>query len=238
MKKPCSTCDSLIVVNGKSLPNPQCHSCRAKARLGNCEECAKPMDRGKPSAIRRFCSRQCSNASRSTIKMLNCDWCDKSYTYTSEHKDNKYSICSRRCAYNLRMKPSSPWKPPRVVVPRVEYVNTCRDCGIKNQPYKRLCESCGLKRRRSSKIACRAKRRSLEVAALVECVDPLDIYQRDLGVCYLCSEVIDLTLHFNHRDSFTLDHVIPLALGGDTSYINLASAHRSCNSRKGARAAA
>lgn len=56
-----------------------------------------------------------------------------------------------------------------------------------------------------------------------------------LPLCALCSRPIDLSLDYNHRESLTLDHIIPLAKGGSlTDPANIRCAHRSCNSSRGA----
>jgi 5-methylcytosine-specific restriction endonuclease McrA len=57
--------------------------------------------------------------------------------------------------------------------------------------------------------------------------------------CWICSEEIDLTLHRNHKKSWTLDHLVPLSAGGDPyDESNLRPAHRDCNSRRGTKAEA
>lgn len=58
---------------------------------------------------------------------------------------------------------------------------------------------------------------------------------RDHGApCHLCGHPIDLALSPLHRDSFTVDHLDALALGGAPRNLDrLAPAHRSCNSRRG-----
>jgi 5-methylcytosine-specific restriction endonuclease McrA len=48
-------------------------------------------------------------------------------------------------------------------------------------------------------------------------------------VCWLCG------LPPTEQDPLTFDHVVPLAEGGKTSRANGRAAHRSCNSRRGAR---
>ena len=56
--------------------------------------------------------------------------------------------------------------------------------------------------------------------------------QRDAPWCYLCGTGLDYVA----TDSpmfFTLDHVWPLAYGGDSDYDNLLPACQSCNHRKG-----
>lgn len=53
------------------------------------------------------------------------------------------------------------------------------------------------------------------------------VLERDGGVCHVC-----------HVDGATsVDHLIPAHLGGTDDLANLAAAHVSCNSRKGARLA-
>lgn len=56
--------------------------------------------------------------------------------------------------------------------------------------------------------------------------------------CCLCGLPIDLTLHWNDRMSFTVQHHDPLSLGGAPRDRNNAGpAHRSCNSMLGNRLA-
>jgi 5-methylcytosine-specific restriction endonuclease McrA len=53
-------------------------------------------------------------------------------------------------------------------------------------------------------------------------------------VCHLCGLPIDPELQAPHPLSFSLDHLVPLALGGardDPS--NVAPAHRLCNMKRG-----
>jgi 5-methylcytosine-specific restriction endonuclease McrA len=53
------------------------------------------------------------------------------------------------------------------------------------------------------------------------------------SVCHLCGLPIDQSLPRYHPDSWTCDHVVPLALGGHPYDIsNLAPAHWHCNSSK------
>ena len=48
-------------------------------------------------------------------------------------------------------------------------------------------------------------------------------------LCWLCG------FPARPHDPLTLDHVLPVALGGTTTRDNVRAAHRSCNSRRGAR---
>lgn len=73
-----------------------------------------------------------------------------------------------------------------------------------------------------------ARRRARESnAPVVEKIDRLALYLRDKGMCHICH-------HHVSKKSFTLDHLVPLVHGGEHTARNLAIAHRSCNSRRGA----
>lgn len=81
-----------------------------------------------------------------------------------------------------------------------------------------------------------ATRRARKMASPV--VDPIDrmaIYERDMGICQLCRLPVDLSLPLRHAMRFTLDHIIPLARGGPHVVSNLQTAHGRCNSRKSAK---
>jgi 5-methylcytosine-specific restriction endonuclease McrA len=52
-----------------------------------------------------------------------------------------------------------------------------------------------------------------------------EIYARDKGVCYLCGQDCP-------REVASMDHVIPVALGGPHTRANVRLADRSCNSSK------
>lgn len=64
--------------------------------------------------------------------------------------------------------------------------------------------------------------------AFVEPVHPLEVYDRGGGICGICQEPVS-------PDNFNVDHIIPLARGGEHSYANTQPAHPSCNFRKGAK---
>lgn len=62
----------------------------------------------------------------------------------------------------------------------------------------------------------------------------LEIYERDGWECYLCSLPIDRESHWNDNFAPSLDHLVPRSAGGSHNAENLKTAHRVCNSLKGA----
>ena len=59
-------------------------------------------------------------------------------------------------------------------------------------------------------------------------VDLAAIYERDKGVCHICTQPVA-------KDLAHYDHVVPLILGGEHSEANLKVAHHRCNSWKAGR---
>lgn len=59
-------------------------------------------------------------------------------------------------------------------------------------------------------------------------VDRLSVFIREGGRCHICHRKVD-------PDNFHLEHLWPLAAGGEHSPSNVAIAHPSCNLQKGAR---
>lgn len=62
-----------------------------------------------------------------------------------------------------------------------------------------------------------------------------DVFERDGWVCGLCDEPVSPDVLYPDPMSASLDHVVPLSLGGAHSLENVQLAHWSCNVRKGAR---
>lgn len=68
--------------------------------------------------------------------------------------------------------------------------------------------------------------RARKTNQFVEYVNPQTLYERDRGICGICSKHVDLK-------DFSIDHIKPLSKGGEHSYINTQTSHLSCNMQKG-----
>jgi 5-methylcytosine-specific restriction endonuclease McrA len=75
---------------------------------------------------------------------------------------------------------------------------------------------------RRTEMARRARKRGV----ICELVDPLVVLERDDGLCGICGDDVDPM-------RFHVDHIVPLARGGEHTYANVQTAHPTCNVRKG-----
>jgi 5-methylcytosine-specific restriction endonuclease McrA len=102
----------------------------------------------------------------------------------------------------------------------------CRAC--QKARYRRANPNPKYRRWPNSAVRARAyaaARRARLRGQFVEHVDALVVYTRDGGICGICGEPVEPA-------AFDVDHVIPLAKGGEHSYANVQAAHPSCNYSK------
>lgn len=105
------------------------------------------------------------------------------------------------------------------------YVYACVQCdraSTSRSPIARYCGSTCQNRARSKR---RGKRHTIR---------RLDIFNRDGYQCWICEEQCDPSLQVPHPRAATVDHLIPQHHGGTHDPDNLATAHMSCNSSRGA----
>ena len=138
----------------------------------------------------------------------------------------------RKCTRCLRDSHSRPCSEPDCERP-------VRARGVCSMHYKRLMRASGAwepepwsDRRRNNYHARRALKAG---SSSGEPFANSDVFERDGWVCGLCSEPVSPDVAYPDPLSASLDHVVPLSLGGAHSLENVQLAHLSCNVRKGAR---
>ena len=65
-------------------------------------------------------------------------------------------------------------------------------------------------------------------------IDPVVLFERDEWTCHLCHAKIEPHRRCPDPMAATMDHLIPLSLGGRHTWDNVKAAHALCNFRKGA----
>lgn len=183
----------------------------------------------------KYCSKECEGAAKRTryyrgggankgprtrIRYWVCDNCDRIHVLRPGDQPH-----CQRCprADNLR---------------RVWIMGTCRRCGAPFTTRDNRGSACfcsGACARNDAKARRRARLAGAETAPYSR----IGVFTRDGWECHLCGGPLDSDLAgTSHRLAPTIDHVIPLALGGADTPENVRAAHRFCNSLKGARVAA
>ena len=254
--------EKICVVCGKSFyPRKKSQQCcssecatikvhEAVKKYYICQHCGKPFWR--PNAFRmKFCSPECQSAARAlarsrkeksapTVYKRICAWCGESFETTYPNK----IYCNRECSYNgnLKMKRAQ-WAD--AYVPRTHICKECgseftTECGDTHSVF--CCQSCSDTHERRQEHASRRhkeymreakKRREKQITdAFVENVDFDFIYQRDGGICQICGLPVHPVKGIDDNWDGTIDHIIPLSIGGEHSTANCQLAHRICNSLK------
>jgi 5-methylcytosine-specific restriction endonuclease McrA len=105
---------------------------------------------------------------------------------------------------------------------------TCLSCGEQFSGRVKYCSNkCGIWMRGQVR---RARKRDAFIAR----VSRQEIVERDGGKCGICGKPVALDKLIPHPKAPTLDHIVPLSLGGTHEPRNVQLAHYVCNSKKGA----
>jgi len=116
--------------------------------------------------------------------------------------------------------------------------NRERAATVRSAHYRANTESHRIRRRAydaanpDKKRASIIRRRRLVAEAKQEPYTRAEIFERDGWVCQLCGQPVDPKLSAPDPGSASIDHVIPLSLGGDDTPANVQLAHFGCNSGK------
>lgn len=149
--------------------------------------------------------------------------------------------CSPQCAL-IRRRMYSRERSERLTLEKRKAYKCChcgkeyyREYGNKN---RHCSEQCKMEMRREAKKnspsyhASRLRRRKTFRNNRIETVNPSVVFQRSSYKCELCGKKINMKHKFPHPQSPTIDHIVPISLGGEHSYRNVRAAHMICNSNR------
>lgn len=241
----CATCGKTYKPWKRSRPGAYCSVDCARRRgkpkaTGECEHC------GATFAItrdrRRFCGRDCSYAFKTlerltrppkqkataptTCRVYFQDCSECGTTFTSRHSRK---VCGEKCR-NRRTQRLRPVPEPKPV----EY--RWWECRVCDTPFAmpswitdaRYCSKRCRKQRFDSH-----RTRAMHAGVHYEYVRPHDIYERDGWTCGLCGDRVDELAKWPDQMCASLDHVVPISMGGPHEAGNLRLAHWLCNSLRG-----
>ena len=202
------------------------------ANTRTCTVCQKEFERPKRKKdAARCCSRDCGfkylrtlSSSKKVIPQpkadspVECRHCKA--TFTVSHKGKAY--CSLACVA-LSAKEKS-----------AKNGASCVGCGAKRAKASAYCQPCRVANSKRNSATERATRKARSKKVITAPVSLLEVLTAYGWKCHICHGPIQL-LPESYSQQATLDHVVPLALGGWHDFTNLRPAHQSCNSAKGAK---
>ncbi len=195
-----------------------------------CEICGSQY---RPSyGLQRTCSRQCGVQLRRLVT--------KSFpSLTTEH--DAVVVPYKRCltcddwfvGHNGRKYCSDDCRPV-VYEPAPQSEMSCPECGVpfSGTPRRRFCSRACCKRatertrrhrNRANGKQPRNRQRRRAVVSSGENFTTLEIAERDNWRCHLCRKKVT-------RNNWSIDHLVPIAAGGEHVRSNVAIAHHLCNS--------
>jgi len=140
--------------------------------------------------------------------------------------EKRKKFCSEVCRYNYRKR---------------DYeiiAASCPECAAAFTPWRRGVKFCSRKcQKAAGDRASTAIRRARTRGAKSERFDPLEVLVRDRWVCQLCGvKTLKAKRGTSDLRAPVIDHIVPLALGGEHSRQNTQCACHGCNAAKGAKA--
>lgn len=197
-----------------------------------CSETYKPSYHGQ-----RTCGRVCGWKLRqreapprpvrypaSKVLYLTCQSCDAEFT-APRHR----AVCGKSCNSFYARRNYHPVERPAVS-------RACAECGRRFESAhlsKQYCvEACASRAQRRERRHPRERARRFGVA--YEPVNRQRVFERDGWRCGICKGKVNPRLSYPHDMSASLDHIIPMSLGGGHLYVNVQLAHLKCNVDKGA----
>lgn len=186
-----------------------------------------------------YCSKHCMGLARRKPETQNivktlpiCAVCGKEF--------NGY-VNSKRCSDGCRKEYSSirSYKRSKEIHNNKTNPRECGECGISFNPEYGNKHRCFCSNNCSIRFANRVvkqKRRAVKKNAFVAPVSYKLIYERDGGICQLCGKKVRMQIKWPDQTCGSIDHIIPLSIGGTHEPKNVQLAHHICNSFKGNRA--
>jgi len=220
-------------------------------KYNHCVVCGKPF--WKPNAHRfKYCSAECRQLDfqrqhpkkekpEPTIFTRECGWCGQFFTTTNQNKKYCCKECSHAGYLKLKRDQWAEEYVPRTIICKECGSEFTTECGDKHSVF--CCQSCADKYERNlehqterHKAYMREAKKKREQQLIKQFVSPVSydaLFERDQGICQICGMRVHPDKHCDSNWSGTIDHIIPLSIGGEHSMSNCQLAHRICNSLKG-----
>ena len=238
----CSVCGGPLGYRKKRLCSPECTAKddaareRAKRRRNwtpdvECRECRSVVAYGGVGRPPAFCSPACRlrfNSRKRRRRLVGvslglalraCGHCGREFR--PDRQNGVY--CSVRC-YSRGNKRRPPFQ---------SELRACENCGDQYVTIRADQRFCSIPCQRRAHARRRA--RSSVRSPLGIGYSDIDVFERDGWRCHLCGQFVSKDISRTDPMGATVDHLVPLSLGGDDDAANVALAHRRCNGLRGVR---
>lgn len=196
-----------------------------------CKRCGASFN--KVVNAQKYCSTKCAkNIKEKATKKKDkiCPKCGKLF----QGYDFGKKYCSKECSPIVRNRKhicqycGIEYKPKHTTGKYCSY-----ECALKSrQKYSRLNAEHRAKRKAvTDRLSCQ-RRRARKNGAIVKDINLAEIYLRNNYKCGICGRKVLMNKRKPNPLSPSLDHIVPLSLGGDHSNKNLQLTHLSCNISK------
>ena len=236
-------------INSLKPPKPEviiCKNCGKERSLG-----------GYVGVIPKFCSAKCQNEfwkkdtdyhdnghlPYCTVYFRQCKHCGAPFVGRSKLVLWCCDDCKKEIHRSRKLEKYQLTKDvglqKRIELKKLKPPCQCSVCGVLFSPLygnkMRSCcsDKCHKELLRLVKHTDRIRRRTRLKKVRIDRFNPIEIFERDKWKCGLCGKKVNKELKHPHPKSASLDHIIPLSVGGAHSRANVQLAHFDCNWKKG-----
>ena len=197
-----------------------------------CVVCGEPFTWTSARPSRNRCDGHVSSTlrGRPAVKESRpCELCGEPFTWTSAYPTRRFCCEDHRArAERARRSGAEPSAPREGVCP------VCSKTFTIGNPRKAFCSKRCLWAHKSRKASRRQRRENHRARARFYGVayvpiQPRVIYARDRWRCGVCGDPVDRLRRWPDPLSASLDHVVPMSLGGDHLPANVQCSHLACN---------
>lgn len=223
------------------------------------KSCAKKAwDASNPDRPRKPRKHKAGRTGRGPLLEATCIGCSKAFSRRRSSSVDQMLYCTKECAYAARKVQAAESAKQKVVPEQVRQeirslrriaryverpkktIRPCRTCGVPTigkMERVRVCLGCKKASAQQAKKKHRrvekARRRARERGATADRIDPLRVFARDKWTCHLCGCKTPSKLRGTYEPNAPeLDHILPLAAGGQHTWSNVACCCRRCNGAK------
>ncbi|OPY74935.1 MAG: HNH endonuclease [Syntrophorhabdus sp. PtaU1.Bin153] len=205
----------------------------------------------------RFCSRKCRGEWSSSVSgtrvgkykvgetkpifIKACIVCGALFTARWE---NRLPLCSKECR-NIDGK--NKYYENRTAIlkqlrddyePKPKSRKICKVCGGSFESNRHSAAYCSVECRNQANSIVKhirnrlRRKRLLDNTTVIELITMEYLAQRDGNKCGICNKKVNIKLKHPHPMSPTIDHIVPVSLGGEHTKKNTRLAHMICNARR------